>query len=135
MLKPIFVDTSFVIALINQRDQYHPLAVLLANEFENHPLLTSEVVLLEIGNALARKYKQEAITVIEAFLHAEDVTIIPLTHSLFEQGFALYKQYQDKTWSLVDCTSMVIMRKENVRRVLTFDKHFSQAGFEILSPS
>ena len=66
----IFIDTLFVIALINRRDQYHQQALDLAEQFEGAPLLVTDAVLLEIGNALARSYKQEAVAIIEQFVAA-----------------------------------------------------------------
>lgn len=129
----IFVDTVFVIALINRRDQYHQQASELADQFEGYPLLTTDVVLLEIGNALARGYKQEAIEVIEQFLASDEVEIKRLTPYLFEQAFELYKQHRDKDWSLVDCISFVAMREAGLSQALTFDRHFVQAGFEVLA--
>ena len=129
----IFVDTVFVIALINQRDQYHQQASELADRFEGYPLLTTDAVLLEIGNALARGYKQEAIEVIEQFLASDEVEIKRLTPYLFEQAFELYKQHRDKDWSLVDCISFVTMREAGMSQALTFDRHFAQAGFEVLA--
>ena len=103
----IFIDTLFVIALINRRDQYHQQALDLAEQFEGHPLLVTDAVLLEIGNALARSYKQEAIEIIEQFLAAEEVEVVHLTPRLFAQGFTLYKSHQDKAWGLVDCISFI----------------------------
>jgi predicted nucleic acid-binding protein len=47
----IFVDTLFIVASINQRDQYHQKALELAKAFENYPLITTDAVLLEVGNA------------------------------------------------------------------------------------
>jgi hypothetical protein len=55
--------------------------------------------------------------------------LLPLTPQLFAQGFALYKQYQDKGWGLVDCISFVVMRQSSVTVTPTFDRHFAQAGF------
>lgn len=46
----IFIDTLFVIALINSRDQYHAKATELVAKYENHPFLVTDAVLLEIGN-------------------------------------------------------------------------------------
>ncbi len=132
MSNRIFVDTVFVIALINIRDRYHQQATDLADRFEGHPLLTTDAVLLEIGNALARGYKREAIQVIEQFLTSEEVEIVRLTPPLFERSFALYKQHKDKDWSLVDCISFVTMREAGIRQALTSDRHFAQAGFEAL---
>ncbi len=128
----IFVDTVFVIALINLRDQYHQQATELADTLEGYPLLTTDAVLLEIGNALARGYKREAVEVIEQFLTSEEVEIVRLTPRLFERAFALYRQYEDKEWSLVDCVSFVVMRRAGISQALTFDRHFTQAGFEAL---
>lgn len=128
----IFVDTLFVIALINQRDQYHSKAVSLADLFEGRPLLTTDAVLLEIGNALARGYKTEAIEVLDHLLTAEEVEVVRLTPELFEEAFHLYRSYQDKAWGLVDCLSFVVMRRDKVSSALTFDQHFEQAGFQAL---
>ncbi len=128
----IFIDTLFVIALINRRDQYHQQALELAEQFDGHPLLITDVVLLEIGNALARSYKREAVEIIEQFLVAKEVDVVHLTPRLFEQGFALYKTHQDKAWGLVDCISFVVMHEAGVSQALTFDQHFSQAGFQAL---
>src|SRR5919109_309850 len=103
----IFIDTLFVIALINRRDQYHQQAVDLADQFEGHPSLVTDAVLLEIGNALARSYKQEAIEIIEQFLAAEEVEVVHLTPRLFTQGFTLYKSHPDKAWGLIGCISFI----------------------------
>jgi hypothetical protein len=45
----------------------------------------------------------------------------------------LYKQYKDKDWGLVDCIYFLIMWEKNITNVLTFDRHFAQAGFNVLS--
>jgi len=44
----------------------------------------------------------------------------------------MYKSYQDKSWSIVDCISFVVMRDMEIINALTFDRHFEQAGFHIL---
>lgn len=127
-----FIDTLFVIALINQRDQYHLRASELADRVRGRPLLTTDAVLLEIGNALARSFKREAVEVIEDFLTSEDVEVVRLTPELFTRAFELYKTHRDKEWGLVDCVSFVVMRQAGIREALTLDGHFKQAGFVAL---
>jgi hypothetical protein len=56
----IFVDTLFIVALINKRDQYHQKALQLAEQYKNHSLITTDTVFLEFGNALSSNYKNEA---------------------------------------------------------------------------
>lgn len=128
----IFVDTLFVVALVNRRDQYHQQASNLADQLAGQPLLITDAVLLEIGNSLARNYKGEASEIINDFFTSDEVEIIRLTPALFDEGFALYRQYQDKAWGLVDCISFIVMRQHQVTAALTFDQHFVQAGFHAL---
>ncbi|CCQ58458.1 MULTISPECIES: type II toxin-antitoxin system VapC family toxin [Crocosphaera] len=132
MKNKIFVDTLFIVALINKRDQYHPKALKLAQQVENYPLITTDAVLLEVGNSLAGNYRNEAINIIEIFLQSDDIEIIHLTPELFNKAIELYKKYQDKQWGLVDCVSFVVMEENNINKALTFDKHFIQAGFQAL---
>ena len=127
-----FIDTLFVVALINQRDRYHEQAMEMAELYEGQPFLTTDGVLLEIGNALARGYKAEAVEVIQGFLLSEDVEVTHLTPELFDRAFALYQSHQDKEWGLIDCISFVVMGDAGAAGALTFDKHFVQAGFRAL---
>ena len=120
-----------LLLLIN-RDQYHQQASELSERFEGYPFLITDTVLLEIGNALARSYKNEAVDIITEFLDSEEVEIVHLTPQMFEQAFDLYKTYQDKEWGLIDCVSFVVMREKGVNQALTFDRHFIQAGFQVL---
>lgn len=132
MRNKIFVDTWFIVALINKRDQYHQKAVELAQYLEHHHLITTDAILLEFGNALSSNYKSEAIQLIETFLTSDDVEVIHLTPDLFREALNFYKQHQDKSYGLVDCVSFVVMKQHHVNQALTFDKHFVQAGFQAL---
>ena len=132
MSRTIFVDTLFVVALVNQRDQYHQRADELASCCAGSRFVVTDAVLLEIGNALARNYKKQAIETIDHFLSAPDVELIRLTPQLFDDGYSLYKTHRDKEWGLVDCISFAVMRKNAIDEALTFDQHFVQAGFQAL---
>jgi predicted nucleic acid-binding protein len=128
----IFVDTSFIIALVNVRDQYHEQALAMADEYENKFLVVTDAVMLEVSNALSRRYKAEAIQIIEDFFESENVEVVRLSPELFDRGFSLYKNRRDQTWGLVDCISFIVMQDRKMNIALTFDRHFAQAGFKIL---
>jgi uncharacterized protein len=131
-LTEIFLDSSYVVALVNARDQYHEQAFEMARRLGDRTFVTTDAVLLEVGNGLARRFKSEAIAVIEEVLASEEVRIISVDAPLFQKGFNLYKVYQDKAWGLVDCISFVVMRENGVADALTADNHFEQLGFNIL---
>lgn len=129
----IFVDTSFVLALINERDQFHDHAAALSHRFENLSLTLTDAVLLEIGNALAKDFREEGVAIIKALRNSKRVEVVEIDKRLFEQGLELYEKYGDKKWGLVDCISFVVMRENGLTEVLTFDGDFTQAGFTVIS--
>ena len=121
-----------MVALVNSRDQYHQKALELSEVYEGHPLLVTDGILLEIGNALARNFKAQSIESINGFQASDEIDIVTITPALFQQGFELYKSHTDKTWGLVDWISFAVMREAGVESALTFDQHFVQAGFRAL---
>lgn len=131
-MKTTFVDTFYIVALVNERDEYHERANELVAVYDNTPLLVTDAVLLEIGNSLARSYKAEAVEIFEEFFASTELQIIRLDEALFDKAYELYKSHVDKTWGLVDCISFVVMREHGISDALTHDKHFIQAGFRAL---
>lgn len=124
-----------MIAVVNRKDQYHKEAARLADLYEGQMLVTTEAVLLEIANALAKNYKQAAAEVVGDFLESDEVFVVRLDAGLFERGFEMYRKYDDKTWGLTDCISFVVMRERGVVDALTADNDFRQAGFNPLLAS
>ena len=133
MANRVFVDTSFVLALINERDQYHKHAEALSFKFEESSLITTVAVLLEIGNALAKDFRQEANTVIRLLRDSARVDVVQIDERLLEKALEIYEKYDDKTWGLVDCVSFIVMGERGLTEVLTFDIDFSAAGFTIVT--
>ena len=56
-MKRILIDTSFVVALLNQKDEYHEKALALSINFDRSPTVITDSILLEIGNAFSRRFK------------------------------------------------------------------------------
>jgi predicted nucleic acid-binding protein len=49
-----------------------------------------------------------------------------------EKARAWFFRWKDQSFSFTDCTSFVVKRELRLRRALTTDRHFRQAGFEAL---
>ena len=49
-----------------------------------------------------------------------------------EKARIWFFRWRDKEFSFTDCTSFVVMRQLRLRRALTTDRHFRDAGFEIV---
>lgn len=131
----VFLDTSFAIALSSVTDQNHLRAVKLANQIETNKifLVTTQAILLEIGNALSKtRYRAAAVQLLESLETDPSVEVVLLTNNLYKLAFNLFKQREDKEWGLVDCISFIVMQERGITDVLTADIHFQQAGFRAL---
>jgi predicted nucleic acid-binding protein len=134
-MRKIFLDTAYLQALVDTRDSLHQSSVAITDELDIFLSVTSEMVLTELLNALSGRggYLRDAALDIVDKLHQDlSVEIIPQTSQLFAEALLLYRQRQDKSYSLTDCASMLIMRQQNISDVLTFDRHFQQEGFNAL---
>ena len=53
MKPPVFLDTGYILAVINTADKFHERAQAAAASIKP-PFVTTEAVLIEIGNALSK---------------------------------------------------------------------------------
>ena len=128
----VFVDTSYYIALLSPRDRYHDRASQLSQKLQRRVVLT-EFVLIELGNAMRTAEDRQLFVDLVALIRSDpNAVIVPASSQLFEQGRNLYSRRMDKTWSLTDCTSFVVMKEHGLTDALTTDRHFEQAGFVVL---
>lgn len=128
----LFVDTSAWIAVVNSRDQYHPVAGdFYRHCFRNYKrLITSNLVVaetyimlrLDCGSAVALQW-WEMIT------DSIKIEVVYTDAGLTADAFNLIKKYKDQRISLTDAVSFKIMEEQRIKEAFTFDSHFSTAGF------
>ena len=131
---PVFLDTAYVNALVNVRDQWHNAAVQWEERLavERRRLVTTEFVLVEIADGLAAvRFRAQAVQVITTLQASSLVDIIPASSQLFGTALELYRRRADKDWGLTDCVSFVVMSERGLSEALTTDDHFRQAGFRL----
>jgi predicted nucleic acid-binding protein len=129
----LFLDTAFIQAILNSRDQYHRQALkLLPRVRKAKEVWLTEAILLEVGNALSAYNRQKVVTFIRQCYEFENTRVVTINTELFEEGLKLYASRLDKEWGLVDCISFVVMRQQSLMDAVTSDRHFSQAGFRSL---
>jgi len=128
----VFADTSYCIALMGERDQHHAAAVECAKAFFGE-VITTDFVLVEVGNWLSRAADRPAFLKLLEMLGADSqTTVLPATRKLLDAGRLLFARRMDKDWSLTDCISFAVMRQHGLGEALTADHHFEQAGFKAL---
>ena len=99
----LFVDTSFLIALLNSNDDYHQQAMNLQSQLTQNPIrkITSEYVLIELGDGLSRlRFRQLAGRLIALIDQDPSFEVISASPSLFTKAVALFNERPDKEWGL-----------------------------------
>lgn len=135
MRNAVFVDTVAWLALVNKSEDLHEAARSVRDQLvqQKAKLVTTDYVLVEIANSLARLPLRSVARKLMDFVRAsESVEIVAITPEIFEKAYQLYCSHDDKEWGLTDCTSFVVMRDLKISRAFTADKHFEQAGFTVL---
>lgn len=131
-MKAVFADTVYFLALLNPADQFHQQSRAL-NQQPPGPLLTTEFIPAEVGDALSRPENRLRFARLLQLLDQQpDVEILPATSALFRLGCQFHAQRPDKEWSVTDCISFVVMQERGLEEALTSDHHFEQAGFRTL---
>ena len=132
--QPVFADTSYWYGLMIRNDQWHEAAVRALAAVGNRPIVTTEMVLAELLNAVSRMgpdLRTDAVAQIREMRSVPNITIIEQTAAQFEEALAYYGR-PDKRWGITDCASFLAMNAAGITDALTSDRDFRQAGFRVL---
>jgi hypothetical protein len=133
MASSVFLDTGAILALALPNDKYNSAVMDALASLRGVPMLTTEAILSEVCSFLShRALRKFAVKAITELRNNEDVEIVPASSELFERAFTLFVKRTDKDWSLVDCMSFELMHLRQITQALTTDKHFVQAGFDVV---
>ena len=86
--------------------------------------------------SLVRRFPRSTVLMYSLeLMENPNVDIVWVDEILHREAMDLLLVRQDKTYSLCDAISFVLMRKKGIREALTTDKHFEQEGFTRLLQS
>ena len=128
-----FVDTSALYAILDADDQQHgparqTWAALLS---ETADLVASNYVVVETTALVQHRLGMEAVRTLQ-----EDVLPVIriewVSETTHQGGITALLTAARRQLSLVDCVSFELMRRLGIRRVLAFDEHFAEQGFEVV---
>ena len=93
-------------------------------------LVTTPYVFPEVVTYLnRRRHHEKAIQIGNNILLSPSVRFRHIDEQLFRKAWSYFQQHRDKDYSLTDCASFVVMEELGLKKALTFDQHFTQAGF------
>jgi len=131
----IFVDTGAFLARYLRNDQHHRSAIAvwkkLGSSREN--CFTSNFVLDETFTLLSRRAGYDFALQRALNIYASQALNICRPDRKDEiNALRLFGKYADQCVSFTDCISFVLMKREKINRVFTFDQYFEFAGFHVV---
>jgi len=126
----VFVDTSAILALLVASDDAHEPARTAFTRLSSRqaPLMTTSYVLVETYALLGRRLGIAAVRAFRADF-APLLRVVWVEEALHQRALDDLLKRSSKTLSLVDVTSFLVMREQNIDEAFTYDRHFDREGF------
>jgi predicted nucleic acid-binding protein len=128
----MLLDTSGLLCLHNRAEPLHMDARTVYHAARirvTHSYVLAEFVALAYARRLPR---MAALSFVSDLVENPDIEMVWVDEALHREAMALLIARPDKTYSLCDAVSFVLMRQQRVTEALTTDRHFEQEGFQRL---
>ncbi len=135
MMREVFADAGYWIAVTYDDDELHPIACSVTNELGTCRIITTEMVFVEFLNYASRlgpHMRKLASDLTQNALHDADVEVVPQTSHQFREAASRYADRTDQRWGVTDCASFLLMEQRGITEALAYDHDFRQAGFSAL---
>lgn len=134
MNKYYFIDASAFVALVYKKDAHHNSAIAIAKKLSQQDKIgvTTDFSLTEAYTVIKLRSGHNLAVAFDKIVKKRKGFIVIEGGKFFEQTRSAFIKAKDKKYSFIDCLSFVIMKKRKITQAFTFDKHFKQAGFEII---
>jgi uncharacterized protein len=128
----MLLDTSGLLCLLHRAELCHDqarVAYKTAKRRTTHDYIIAELIALATVRRLPR---QIVLPFVSDLLDNPDIETVWVEESLHREALELLSEPQDRTYSLCDAVSFLLMRKRDESEALTTDHHFEQEGFRKL---
>ena len=132
------LDTSYILALeIKNESDHQQVLESWAILAKSKPVLVTTTYIFDetVTFFNSRNLHNKAVEVGNRILSSPDIELVEIDKNLFNRGWQYFQTHQDKSYSLTDCLSFIVIKKREIVTDLTLDHHFLQAGFQILPSS
>ena len=125
----LFLDTSGLLCLFDEADSRHAETAKFFGQA--HRLLTTNYIFAEfVPLSQTRGFKRaDTLNFLIDLCGLPRLESIWIDEDLHNRAMNLLKNRSDKTYSLCDAVSFIIMRERGINEALTTDTHFAQEGF------
>ncbi len=132
----IFLDTSFLVAYIVEKDTNHEKAVSLMKEIvegEHGSAITSEYVFEETVTVVLVRSRSLESAVKTGDIIKESIPVLDVGNNVFEASWKRFRNQKNTKLSFTDCTILEMVESNHLDKLATFDREFEGAdNFKVL---
>jgi predicted nucleic acid-binding protein len=132
----VYLDTSGWLAALSPREEGHEAAHQAYQSLVHDAarLVTTNLVVAEMHILLTRRHDPETgLAFLESLYRDPAHEVRFVTRSLEAGAMRQWiRPFADKPLSLADAVGFEVMRTEGITRALAYDRHFQDAGFEMI---
>lgn len=135
--KLIFLDTSFLKALVDGKDDFHSLAESIWSDLKKQDvkLVCTNFIFDELFTLLRKRCGLQKALDARSFIADDTTQLLFIRITIQDEANAWIWFPNDwSDLSFTDCTSFAVMKRLDITHVATFDQHFQRAGFTIVKP-
>ena len=127
------VDSSAVIALLNENDRFHQEATDFFTEAAE-TLAWSALDVTAHESFTRVRYHRHLLAALEHydFLRCPDYEVLRFTSEDEDEARALLAKYDDQVLSYHDALCAAVMLRIGIFKIFTFDRDFWTPGFQVL---
>lgn len=127
-----YVDTSALIAFLDQSDSYHPLFRRL---FSQPPALVTSALVIAEGHAwFLRRYDQRRAIQFLAFIESmRDMQVHACDSGELAAAGAVIKKYGEQRLTLADAHGLTIMNTHKIATCWSTDRHLELMGVSLVT--
>jgi len=125
----IVLDTSFIVSYFNERDENHTKATELMESVANlkfGPIYMTDFIFDETVTISFIRLKSLAKAVEIANYLLKSLRIIEVEKTDFYKAWEIFKKQKNTDFSFTDCTTISVMRDNEIKNIATFDEDFQR---------
>ena len=131
----VFADSGYWVAMLSPGDQWRLAAVRATQYLRGRRIVTSEMVIVEFLNGVARygaQSRSQSVITARGLYNNPNIEVIKQSSIQLAAAVERYSQRLDQRWSVTDCASFLIMEERGITEALAHDRDSAQAGFRAL---
>lgn len=122
----IFVDSSYFIAIVDKKDQWHKKALKLSDYFKNKSVVVSSFIISEVITEIGKRSGGKAAYNLYNYFE-DSCDIVHIDKDRLAESMEVFLKY-DGTLSLADTSSIVVMDTLVIKEIVSFDSDFDKVS-------